>query len=98
MNLVPVLASLFVLLFLTALVGWLVLYSQFNHSVEKRWAAKLLQLLHDAENCIRLENRQLRELKKERYAKVRSLREEAFAAMLCEYSVDELEAYPGIGP
>jgi uncharacterized tellurite resistance protein B-like protein len=98
MNLVPVLASLFVLLFLTALVGWLVHYSQFNHSVEKRWAAKVLQLLRDAENCIRLENRQLRELKKERDGKAHSLREEAFAAMLCECSVDELEAYPGIGP
>ncbi len=98
MNLVPVLASLFVLLFLTALVGWLVLYSRFNHSVEKRWAAKVLQLLRDAENCIRLEKRQLRELKTEQDAKARSLREEAFAAHLREYAVEELEAYPGIGP
>ena len=98
MNLVPVLVSLFALLFLTALVGWLVLYSRFNHSVEKRWAAKVLQLLHDAENRIRLEKRQLRELKKERDAKARSLREEAFAAHLSEYTVEELEAYPGIGP
>ncbi len=98
MNLVPVLVSLFALLFLTALICWLVLYSRFRHSLEKRWATAVLRLLQDAENCIRLENRQLRELKKERDAKARSLREEAFAAHLNEYTVEELEAYPGIGP
>lgn len=98
MNLVPVLASLFVLLFLTTLVGWLVLYFRFGHSLEKRWANQVFHLLQDAENCIRSENRHLRELKKERDAKARSLHEEAFAAHLCEYSVDELDVYSGIGP
>jgi uncharacterized tellurite resistance protein B-like protein len=98
MNLVPVLASLFVLLFLTALVGWFVLYIQFCRSVEKRWANQVLHLVQDAENCVRSENRQLLELKKERDAKADSLREEAFAAHLCAYSVEELDAYPGIGP
>src|SRR5579884_1294635 len=98
MNLVPVLVSLFALLFLTTLVGWFVLYSRFRHSLEKRWASAVFRLLQDAENCIRLENRQLRKLKKERDAKARSLREEAFAAHLNDYTVEELEAYPGIGP
>jgi tellurite resistance protein len=95
---ITVLASLLFLLFLTALVSWLVLYVQFYHSVEKRWATQVLHLLHDAERRVHSENRQLRELRMERDAKTRSLREEAFAAHLCDYSVDELDAYPGIGP
>lgn len=98
MSFAPVLTLLLLFLILAPLVCWLVLYILFCNSVEKRWAAEVLHLLQDAENCVRLENRQLRELEKERDAKARSLREEAFAAHLSEYSVDELEAYPGIGP
>jgi hypothetical protein len=98
MNFAPVLTLLFLFLILAPLVCWLVLYILFCNSVEKRWAAEVFHLLQDAENCVRLEKRQLRELKKERDAKTRSLRDEAFAAHLSEYSVDELEAYPGIGP
>jgi hypothetical protein len=85
-----VLTSLFVLLLLTALVSWFVLYIQFCNSVEKRWAIQVLTLLNDAERRIHSENRQLRELKTERDAKARSLHEEAFAAHLCDYSVGEL--------
>lgn len=98
MTWVTVLTSLFLLLSLTALVSWLVLYIQFCNSVEKRWAAQVLNLLHDADRCVRSENRQLQELKKKRDSEAQSLHERAFAAHLGDYSVDELEAYPGIGP
>lgn len=93
-----VLTLLFFLVFLAALAGWLFLYVRFGNSVEKRWATAVLHLWHDAETSARLENQKCRELHKEREAKARSLHEEAFAAHLCDYSVDELEAYPGIGP
>lgn len=93
-----VFTALFVLLSLTALVSWYVLYIQFCNSVEKRWASQILNLLHDAERCARSENRELQKLKSERDAKARSIHEQAFASHLCDYSVNELEAYPGIGP
>jgi hypothetical protein len=98
MTWVTVFTSLFFLLFLTTLVSWFVFYLQFCYSVEKRWATKVLNLLHDADRCVHSENRQLRQWRTEREAKAQSLREKAFAAHLCDYSVDELEAYPGIGP
>lgn len=93
-----VLTSLFILLSLTALVVWLVLYIRFRNSAEKRWATQVLTLLRDAERRVRSENRQLHELKAQRDAKAHALHEEVFAAHLRDYSVDELEAYPGIGP
>ncbi len=98
MNFAPVLTMLVLFLILAPLACWLVLYILFCRSAEKRWAAEVLQLLRDAENCVLLEKRQLRELRTERDAKAHSLREEAFAGHLSQYSVDELEAYPGIGP
>jgi hypothetical protein len=98
MNLAPVLTLLVLFLILAPLACWLVLYILFCNSVEKRWATQVIKLLHDAERCVRSENQELRALKTERDDKARALREEAFAAHLCHYPVDALEAYPGIGP
>lgn len=98
MNWFTVLLSLFVLLALTALVSWLVLYIQFRHSVEKRWRKEVLGLLAEAKRQIDAENQQLRRLRSEQEDEARSLSESAFHSYLNGIGVEELEAYAGIGP
>jgi tellurite resistance protein len=98
MGWLTVLAVLFALIALTALVSWLVLYVQFCNSAEKRWRGEVIGLLADAERQIRSENQELRQLKADQDAEARSLREKAFGSYLDTISVNELEVYPGIGP
>lgn len=98
MTWVTILLALCSLLSLTGLVGLLVLYIQFCNSAEKRWATAVHNRLRDAQSCIRSENQQLRALNAQRDAEARSLLEEQFAKHLGDYSVNELDAYPGIGP
>ncbi len=93
-----VLLALFVLLALTALVSWLVLYIQFCHSVEKRWRNEVLGLLAEAKRQIDVENQQLRRLRSEQESEAHSLSESAYHSYLNGIGVEELEAYPGIGP
>ncbi|MHB1425179.1 MAG: helix-hairpin-helix domain-containing protein [Gemmataceae bacterium] len=98
MTWLTVLTSLFVLFLLTVLVGELVLYLRFRNSAEKRWAIRVINLFHDTIRCVRMDNRHLRELKADQKTLAQALRDEAFAAHLHDVSVDELAAYPGIGP
>ncbi|HEY7329964.1 MAG TPA: TerB family tellurite resistance protein [Gemmataceae bacterium] len=98
MNWIPVLTILICFPFLAVFVCWLVLYIRFRYSNERRWAARVFDLLHEAEKSVLSEGKQLRNLTLEREATARSLREKAFSAHLRDYSVDELEEYPGIGP
>lgn len=98
MTWVTVLLVLFFLLLLTGLGIGLVLYVQFCNSAEKRWATEVHNRLRDAQRCIRSENQKLRALNAQRDAEARSLHEEQFAKHLGDYSVNELDAYPGIGP
>jgi uncharacterized tellurite resistance protein B-like protein len=98
MTWLTVLASLLVLVGLTALVSWIVLYVQFSNSPEKRWRDQVLGLLTAAIRRVRSENVQLRRLESDHDGESRSLREEMFRSYLGDISANELEAYQGIGP
>jgi hypothetical protein len=90
MNWVLIVTILICFPFAAVFVGWLVLYIPFCNSAEKRWAAKVFDLLHKAEGVVLAERTQLRNVSTERDAKVRSLREKAYDAHLCDYSFQRL--------
>jgi hypothetical protein len=89
---------LFALLGLTALISGLVLYAQFRRSPEQRWRAEVLRLLGDAERRARAERQEVRRLAADHDGEARALRQGAFRAYLGDISVEQLAAFPGIGP
>lgn len=97
MTLITILTLLVLLLLLTVFVSWGVLYIQFCNSAEEKWATRVISLLQKAKNSLLSEDRVLKRLASERQLKAVSIREDAFATHLSFHSVDELEAYPGIG-
>jgi uncharacterized tellurite resistance protein B-like protein len=93
-----ILFALLALLGLTALISGLVLYAQFRRSPERQWRAEVLGLLADAGRRSREERLEVRRLAAALDGEGQALRQEAFRDYLGEVAVEQLSAYPGIGP
>jgi hypothetical protein len=93
-----VLALVLVVAVLTTLICGLIFYVQFFLSPEKRWRDKLLDALAAAQRRARGAREELEQLGRDQAAEASSLQDEAFRSYLAEVSVNEVEAYPGIGP
>jgi hypothetical protein len=98
MILLIILAVLLGLIVLTTLVSGLIVYFQFARSPEKRWKDQVAGLWANAQRRAWAERDELSRLGPARVAKLGALESEAVHAYLAEIAVDELEAYPGIGP
>jgi len=94
---VPLIALLG-LLFLAAVASGLALYAAFRRSREGRWQGAVFALLADAEKCRRDERAKAADLKHAHEADSERSRDAAFDAYLRSVAVEELDAYPGIGP
>jgi uncharacterized tellurite resistance protein B-like protein len=93
-----ILASLagLVVLGATAIVlYWSALY---RRSPEKRWRDRVLQALQTAQRLAASEHARMRRAGLPHDAEDAAVREQAFRSFLQGISVNELEAYPGIGP
>src|SRR5260370_40759663 len=87
-----------VLLFaLTALISGSIIFVQYCNSPVKLWSKEVLTLLGNARRKLRAEKDKFQRLGKEKQADADDLTEKAFRRFLASISVDQLQAYPGIG-
>jgi hypothetical protein len=82
---------------LTALVSGVIFYYQYLHSPEKCWQIRVLDAASTAKRLALAEKSSLRHIGPDHEAAAYSLKEEAFHTYLAGISVNELEAYSGIG-
>jgi predicted flap endonuclease-1-like 5' DNA nuclease len=93
-----VIGLILAVLVLAALISGLIFYIQFCNSPEKQWAKQVVALLGDARRKLRAERKALESLGEEKRVQADSITEKAFRRYLAKTSVDELQAYSGIGP
>jgi hypothetical protein len=85
-------------LVLTALVSGLLFAYQYRNSPEKCWQVRVFNVASAARRQIQAETTNLRRLGPDQEAAARALKDEAFCSYLAGISINELDAYSGIGP
>jgi uncharacterized tellurite resistance protein B-like protein len=83
---------------LAIVVSGLVLCRPYWRSREKRWRDRVLSAYQAAERQLHFEQAELQRLSNKRRDQIESLSRKALERFLAGISVNELEAYPGIGP
>jgi uncharacterized tellurite resistance protein B-like protein len=94
----PLLAILVTVLILTPLLAGGILYFVFCQSPEKRWKDRVLGLRSLAQKGLQKETVSLRQMGESLQREEKNLSDRAFYACLEKVSVEQLEAYTGIGP
>ncbi len=83
---------------LSVVVLWSILYILFCRRPEKKWRDKVLQLMARARGRAYQEREELSRLASDKHEEVEAIRDEAFSSFLIAIPVSELEIFPGIGP
>jgi len=83
---------------LSVVVLWSILYILFCRRPEKKWRDKVLQLMARARGRAYQEQEELSRLASDKHEEVKAIRDEAFSSFLGAIPVSELEIFPGIGP
>jgi tellurite resistance protein len=86
------------LLTLGCLSAWAFLYLPYCKTPEKRWANKVLRLIDEGGGRLKTEKWELQRMRTEAEKEKSRLTAQAFTSMIWAVRVDELEAFPGIGP
>ncbi len=90
---------LLVILFAIVMVATgIILCLPYSRSPEKRWRDTMLRAYQTAQRQAMAEQAEVQRLRNKQRAEKKALVQEAFARFLASISVNELEAYPGIGP
>jgi hypothetical protein len=83
---------------LSVVVFWSILYILFCRSPEKKWRDKVLQLMARARRTAYQEREELSRLESDKHEEAEAIQSEAFSSFLDGIPVSELEICPGIGP
>jgi hypothetical protein len=83
---------------LSALLGWAIVYIRYCRTPEKRWRDGVLRLTTEARRRMQKEKDRIRDLEASREEETNSLQGKEFSAYLGSISSSELELFSGIGP
>ena len=83
---------------LSALLGWAIVYIRFCRTREKKWSNGVLSLATEARRRVQKEKDRIRDLDASRENEKNGLQGKEFSAYLGSISTSELELFSGIGP
>ena len=83
---------------LSALLGWAIVYIRFCRTREKKWSNGVLSLATEARRRVQKEKDRIRDLDASRENEKKGLQGKEFSAYLGSISTSELELFSGIGP